>query len=216
MIPFCWLQFLYYFFCYSAFQVYHIQRSHNTWRLYPSIRCKYDYFVFYKGIWSSHLEYVPLYACHLIGIVINSDWSSFLLVYVVSFFKGTLHISGQLSTFTSFFSFCSCFSHLTAIQLFCERLAHESQKTYATIQNVAWDIVDIILINVQNRPCCEPHHEDLQWLAIWMKQFLGYSVDEVSSAVLKRVNTGELKAEISLTMCHASLSELSVSKESIL
>lgn len=48
-----------------------------------------------------------------------------------------------------------------------------------------------------------PYNEDLQWLAIWMKEFLGYGVDEISSAVLKRLNTGEFKTEnyINLIMC---------------
>lgn len=48
-----------------------------------------------------------------------------------------------------------------------------------------------------------PYNEDLQWLAIWMKEFLGYGVDKISSAVLKRLNTGEFKTEnyINLIMC---------------
>ena len=51
-----------------------------------------------------------------------------------------------------------------------------------------------------------PYSEDLRWRAIWMKEFLRYSVDEVAAAlymspktirryVSKCLNSGEVKAE---------------------
>ena len=51
-----------------------------------------------------------------------------------------------------------------------------------------------------------PYSEDLKWQAIWMKEFLRYSVDEVAAAlyispktilryVSKCLNSGEVKAE---------------------
>ena len=51
-----------------------------------------------------------------------------------------------------------------------------------------------------------PYSEDLRWRAIWMKEFLGYSVDEVAAVlymspktilryVSKCLNSGEVKAE---------------------
>ena len=51
-----------------------------------------------------------------------------------------------------------------------------------------------------------PYSEDLRWRAIWMKEFLRYSVDEVAAAlymspktilryVSKCLNSGEMKAE---------------------
>ena len=68
------------------------------------------------------------------------------------------------------------------IQLFRERLFNRSVRAFQC-RKVVWEIFNKI-----NSTCTErreskmprPFSEDLRWRAIWMKEFLGYSVDEVA------------------------------------
>ena len=76
------------------------------------------------------------------------------------------------------------------------------QKAIRQDRKVIWEF---FIINSSKSAMPRPFSEDLRWRAIWMKEMLGYQVDEVAAAlrmpprtieryVLKVLNFGEVKA----------------------
>ena len=76
------------------------------------------------------------------------------------------------------------------------------QKAIRQDRKVIWEF---FIINSSKSAMPRPFSEGLRWRAIWMKEMLGYQVDEVAAAlrmpprtieryVLKALNFGEVKA----------------------
>ena len=74
----------------------------------------------------------------------------------------------------------ACSSMYAAISI---NFVRSKQKTTRQDLKVVWDFI-YELIN-QNQLQCLPHpfSEDLCWRAIWMKEMLGYQLDEVAAAL---------------------------------